>query len=35
VAREVCTEIVKRSAQPGSPMTPAREQALAACKTAK
>jgi hypothetical protein len=34
-ASEVCTEIVKRSALPGSPATPARKQALAACQTAK
>jgi hypothetical protein len=35
VAEQVCTEIIKRSAAPGSPTTPAREQALAACKRAK
>jgi hypothetical protein len=35
VAEQVCTEIIKRSAAPGSPTTPAREQALAACKSAK
>jgi hypothetical protein len=35
VARQVCREVVLRSAQPGSPMTPARKQALEACKSAK
>jgi hypothetical protein len=35
VTRKVCIEIVKRSALQGSPMTPAREKALAACKTIK
>jgi hypothetical protein len=34
-AQEVCREIITRSAQPGSPMTAAREQALAACKNEK
>jgi len=35
VAEQVCTEIIKRSAAPGSPNNAAREQALAACKSAK
>jgi hypothetical protein len=35
VAQEVCTEIVNKAAAPGSPVTPAREQALAACKNAR
>jgi hypothetical protein len=34
-AEEVCVEVIKRSASPGSSSTPARKQALAACKSAK
>jgi hypothetical protein len=34
-SEEVCTEVIKRSASPGSASTPARKQALAACKSAK
>lgn len=34
-SEEVCVEVIKRSASPGSPSTPARKQALAACKSAK
>jgi hypothetical protein len=32
---QICQEIVQRSALQGSPNTPAREQALAACKSGK
>jgi hypothetical protein len=32
---EVCVEVIKHSASPGSASTPARKQALAACKSAK
>lgn|GEM_PF-5254990 len=34
-SEEVCVEVIKRSASPGSASTPARKQALAACKSAK
>ncbi|MEA2224906.1 MAG: hypothetical protein QOE67_188 [Solirubrobacteraceae bacterium] len=35
IARQVCAEIVKRAAVPGSPDTPARKEALEGCKSAK
>jgi hypothetical protein len=35
VARQVCAEIVKHAAAPGSPDSPARKQALKDCKSAK
>jgi uncharacterized protein YceK len=35
VARQVCVEVIKHSALPGSPENPARKRALAACKKAK
>lgn len=34
-SEEVCVEVIKRSASPGSASTSARKQALAACKSAK
>ncbi len=34
-SEEVCVEVIKHSASPGSTSTPARKQALAACKSAK
>jgi hypothetical protein len=35
VAQQVCTELIKHSALPGTPDTPARKQALEACKSSK
>lgn len=35
VTQQICAELVKHSALPGTPNTPARKQALAACKSAK
>jgi hypothetical protein len=34
-SEEVCVEVIKHSASPGSTSTPARKQALAACKSAR
>jgi hypothetical protein len=34
-SEEVCVEVIKHSAAPDSASTPARKQALAACKSAK